>query len=196
MSEDEEKSDFQSDPENNDRNNKNNKKIVKITALENENRKIYENDIKISKTVNEQVEYLPKVDFFKEVQKETQIIDAGFNFAPFTRKNDVDLTSDVNLDKLKAKYKTKEIKLQKRDYDVFQEENQDNLFSKTIVTNALDKEEYLKEFNDEKMQDLENEVPKPEIKMKGWGNWTGFGVKEKVVDVQKEQAELAKKIVI
>ena len=140
-------------------------------------------------------EVLPKINFALEAMKETNTEKGKFNFEPFINKKETSLVSKVNLQKLKAKYVNEEIVLQKRDYEMFQEENQDNLFSKTVIARPVNDVEHLEDFNRQKMEALDMDIVKPEKLMKGWGDWTGFGVKEKQIDVEKERKLIEMKIV-
>ena len=163
-------------------------------ALKIEGRKKYETETKFA-TIAGETEILLKINMANEIKKETKTSEKGFNLAPFVVKTEASLTANIDLGKLKSKYKNREIELKKEDYELFQEENEDNIFSKTAITNAIDQNEYLEEFNKEKMEALEEDLPKQEKKMKGWGDWTGFGVKEKEVDVEKEKRDIQIKIV-
>ena len=142
--------------------------------------------------VRESTEQFPRTNFENELRK-TQ--PEKFNIQPFVEKQETALTSGLNLKGLRAKYKPKELTLQQKDYELFQEENEDNIFGKTAVTNAMDLEENLEAFEQEKLEALEEDLPKQEKQMKGWGEWTGHGVQEKPVDHAKEERERQMRIV-
>lgn len=44
-----------------------------------------------------------------------------------------------------------------------------------------------KEFMEQKIGEIEEELPEEKEEMKGWGAWTGKGVVEPVVDKEKEK---------
>ncbi len=106
-----------------------------------------------------------------------------------------DLTEGVNLSKLKMRYKKDEVQFKASDIQLFEEENEDQIFNNTTITNAIDHDENRRLFNEEKDQEFEAELPASEKIAKGWGNWTGFGVKEPIVDKEKEKRELQATIV-
>lgn len=81
-----------------------------------------------------------------------------------------DLTQGLNLKNLKHHYKGKTIK--EEDWTAFKQENDDLMDNLNVVT-IQDNE---KEFLEEKEKLYEEEVPKAEKKMSGWGSWTGKGV--------------------
>lgn len=135
------------------------------------------------------------MSFAEHLRRQQETPDQGFNCKPFQTPETQPLSSVANLTKLKAKYQNKEVTLQKRDYEMFAEENQDNLFSNTVIAKPQLDDDNLVEFSRLKMEAIDSEIAKPEKALKGWGEWTGFGVKEKVVDHDRERRAVEAKIV-
>lgn len=97
-----------------------------------------------------------------------------------------DITKGIDVGALKRKY-------QKENVGELKEEHLKDFNGDNIVP-ANDLEE---DFLDQKRDLLELEVPEEEAGLKGWGNWTGQGVKEKEVDqeaLKRKRAELMRKV--
>jgi U3 small nucleolar RNA-associated protein 14 len=105
------------------------------------------------------------------------------------------LTQGVDLSKLKMRYQKDEVQFKDSDIKLFEEENGDQIFDHGIITNALDINENKRLFEEEKEDEIKADLPQVEKTAKGWGTWTGFGVKEPLVDKEKEKRELQAKIV-
>jgi len=115
-------------------------------------------------------------------------------------REDIDLkeglTQGVDLSKLKMRYQKDEVQFKDSDIKLFEEENGDQIFDNRIIANALDINENKRLFEEEKEEEIKADLPPVEKVAKGWGNWTGFGVREPVIDKEKEKRELQAKIVI
>jgi hypothetical protein len=136
-----------------------------------------------------------KVDFSRELKKTMNGADSRPNFNLAEIKKEKSLTAGLSTERLKLKYKSDNVALTERDYQIFDAENEDNLFSKNAITNALNERENAEAFNEDKIEALEEDIPKEETKMKGWGSWTGFGVREREVDAEKEAERVRVRIV-
>lgn len=182
-------------------------KVVPIGSLESQGRKTYQakSQMAVNATQTEAVAFL-SIDFQSELARQIGTTDSHqptINSGvpkkdpklPKQSPATPSLTDNINLDKLRSKYKTQEVVLQKRDYELFDEENQDNLFAKTAIAKANNEDEFAEDFEKEKFEAMEEVLPKTTKRVKGWGDWAGFGVTEKPVDVDKERRELETKIV-
>jgi len=114
-------------------------------------------------------------------------------------KEDIDLkdglTQGVDLSKLKMRYQKEEVQFKDSDIKLFEEANGDQIFDNRVFANALDVNENKRLFNEEKEEEIKADLPVVEKVAKGWGTWAGFGVKEPVIDKEKEKRELQAKIV-
>lgn len=178
------------------------KKVLSASgSLAIDSRKVYTPDSQFVMERPEGGVQFPTVDYKSQLKKEIGGIQtdsqdsAALNIVSRQKTTQDSLTKDLNLSKLKSKYKANEVKLQRRDYDLFKEENADGVFGETAIAKAESDGEYIDEFEKEKLKDMEEDLPKQEKKMKGWGDWTGFGVQEKAVDHEKERREHLARIV-
>lgn len=177
------------------------KPVVALGSLAVDNRKVYTPDSQFVVERNEGGVQFPMVNFKSQLEKEIGGIQidnqthSALNIVAKLKSTQESLTNGLNLTKLKAKYKANEVTLQRRDYDLFKEENADGVFGQTAIAKADSDNEYIDEFEQEKLKDMEEDIPKQEKKMKGWGDWTGFGVQEKQIDHEKEQREHLARIV-
>ena len=104
-----------------------------------------------------------------------------------------DLLEGVQITKLKEKYQ-KRAGFNQQDMERFLEENEEDQYN-LIGEEIHHTNEHKGEFDKEKEEDYEKDLPVEEKAMKGWGDWTGVGIAEKVVDPKIELEKKRRQIV-
>ena len=104
------------------------------------------------------------------------------------------LLEGVQITKLKEKYQ-KRAGFNTGDMRAFMDENDQEEYNMIgeIVNKA---DENRGEFEKEKLEDYEKDLPVEQKALKGWGDWTGAGVIEKPIDPQIELEKKRRQIVI
>ncbi|KAM3139952.1 hypothetical protein pb186bvf_007983 [Paramecium bursaria] len=121
-----------------------------------------------------------------------KFIDEKSQEKPSTQAPKIDekkaLIDGLNIKNLKAKY---EKKLDKNlvTKDLKKLHLTDDEIIKTNLENfnlAIDENENEEAFIDDKIKDYEEQVPKEQQPLKGWGSWSGFGIKERKPPSQEQ----------